>query len=133
MLPSEMVILMSIALSENAGETLINRSIDAMSEYIDKLYESLIKRGYMARNSSNGYKLTPKGGEILLKIKLGKGVMNLYEDFLCQVFGLFEAPGELISQVKDSFGIGVNKHLPGSLVSFQTFFDHPNCLHVIHP
>ena len=67
MLNSEMIILMSIALSENANKTLISRSIDVLSEYIENLYESLIKRGYMRRNHSNGYKLTNKGGETLLK------------------------------------------------------------------
>ena len=67
MLNSEMIILMSIALSENANKTLISRSIDVLSEYIENLYESLIKRGYMKRSHSKGYKLTNKGGETLLE------------------------------------------------------------------
>ncbi|MFC1932432.1 hypothetical protein ACFLXU_02215 [Chloroflexota bacterium] len=65
MFPSEMVILMSIALSEDAGKILISRSMDVMNEYIGNLHESLTKRGYMRRNGSKGYKLTSKGNETL--------------------------------------------------------------------
>jgi len=66
MFPSEMVILMSIALSGDADRTLISRPMDVLNEYIGYLYESLIKRGYMRENGSKGYKLTSKGSETLL-------------------------------------------------------------------
>ena len=65
MFPSEMVILMSIALSGDADRTLISRPMDVLNEYIGYLYESLIKRGYMRENGSKGYKLTSKGNETL--------------------------------------------------------------------
>ena len=67
MFPSEMVILMSIALSGDAGRTLISRPMDVLNEYTGYLYESLIKRGYMERNGSKGYKLTCKGNETLIE------------------------------------------------------------------
>lgn len=66
MFPSEMVILMSIALSDDAGRILIGRPMDVLNEYIGNLYESLIKRGFIRDNGSKGYKLTSKGNETLL-------------------------------------------------------------------
>ena len=66
MFPSEMVILMSIALSDDTGRTLIGRPMDVLNEYISNLYESLIKRGYIRENGPKGYKLTSKGNETLL-------------------------------------------------------------------
>ena len=66
MFPSEMVILLSIALSGGSRRTLISRPMDVMNEYISSLYISLIKRGYLRENGSKGYKLTSKGSEALL-------------------------------------------------------------------
>jgi len=64
--PSEMVILLSIALSSASSKTLISRPMDVMNEYIDYLYTSLVRRGYLRESGSKGYKLTSKGSEALL-------------------------------------------------------------------
>jgi predicted transcriptional regulator len=65
--PSEMVILLSIALSSASDKTLISRPVDGMNEYIGYLYTSLVGRGFLRENGSKRYKLTSKGNEALLK------------------------------------------------------------------
>ena len=67
MFPSEMVILMAIAASGSSGNELITRPIDVASEYVGSLYNSLVWRGYLKRDSSEGYQLTPKGRETLFE------------------------------------------------------------------
>ncbi len=66
MFPSEMVILMAIAVNKDAGKKLLNRPMDVTGEYIGYLYDSLVKRGYLKENNSRGYQLTSKGRESLL-------------------------------------------------------------------
>ena len=66
MFPSEMVILLAIALSGSSGMTLRSRPVDVMNEYIGYLYNSLVRRGYLRKSGSKGYKLTSKGSEALL-------------------------------------------------------------------
>lgn len=67
MFPSEMVILMAIAASKDAGEKLLDRPTDITGEYIGYLYDSLVKRGYLKENSLRGYQLTPAGRKSLLE------------------------------------------------------------------
>jgi len=67
MFPSEMVILMAIAVNKDAGKKLLNRPMDVTGEYIGYLYDSLVKRGYLKENSSRGYQLTTKGREALFE------------------------------------------------------------------
>jgi len=66
MFPSEMVILLSIALSNSSDNTLMNRPMDVMNEYIGYLYTSLVRRGYLKESGSKGYQLTHKGSKALL-------------------------------------------------------------------
>ena len=67
MLPSEMVILMAIAIHRNTSEKLLTRSMDITGEYIGYLYHSLVKRGYLKMCSSSNYKLTTKGREAVFE------------------------------------------------------------------
>ena len=63
MFPSEMVILMAIAVNKDTGKKLLTRPMDVTSEYIGYLYHSLVRRGYLKRLSSASYQLTPIGRE----------------------------------------------------------------------
>ena len=67
MLPSEMIILMAIAINKNTGKKLLTRPMDITSEYIGYLYYSLVKRGYLKRHSSARYQLTPIGREAIFE------------------------------------------------------------------
>ena len=75
MFPGEMVILLSIALSGDSGNSLISRPMDITNEYIGYLYDSLVRRGYLRKTSSTEYQLTSLGQEamhIFLKENRGK-------------------------------------------------------------
>lgn len=65
MFPSEMVILMAIAGSGDAGKRLLSRPMDVAGDYIGYLYSSLVKRGYITGNGTKGYQLTTKGRQVL--------------------------------------------------------------------
>ena len=65
MFPSEMVILMAIAVNKDAGKRLLTRPGDVAGEYIGYLYHSLVKRGYVKGRSLRGYRLTAMGEEVL--------------------------------------------------------------------
>ncbi len=100
MFPSEMVILMAIAVAGDSDKELLSRPMDITGEYIAYLYNSLVRRGYLKRNSSRGYQLTLKGREALreflrknetrvkdtvkalqqLGIEIGQGIDNLQRE-----------------------------------------------------
>ena len=65
MFPSEMAILMAIAVTRDAGKKLLNRPMDVVGIYIGYLYDSLVNRGYLKKGGSKGYQLTSKGKEAL--------------------------------------------------------------------
>ena len=67
MFPSEMVILMAIAAFGSSGNELITCPIDVASQYVNSLYNSLVWRGYLKRDNSEGYQLTSKGRETILE------------------------------------------------------------------
>ena len=67
MFPSEMAILMAIAVTRDSGKKLLTRPMDVVGEYIGYLCESLVKRGYLKRNGSREYQLTPQGREALFE------------------------------------------------------------------
>lgn len=67
MFPSQMVILMAIAVGKHDGRELTTRPMDVLGEYVGYLYESLVSRGYLKGNGSTGYQLTSKGGETLVE------------------------------------------------------------------
>ena len=67
MFPSQMVILMAIAVNRDAGKKLLTRPMDVTSEYIGYLYDSLVNRSYLRGNRSRGYQLTSIGREALLE------------------------------------------------------------------
>ena len=67
MFPSEMAILMAIASTRDSGKKLLTRPMDVVGEYIGYLCESLVKRGYLKRNGSREYRLTPQGRESLFE------------------------------------------------------------------
>jgi len=66
MFPKEMVILLSIAMSNGSDKTLVCRSKDVVDEYITNLYNSLVRRGYLCGSVTEGYKFTSKGNETFL-------------------------------------------------------------------
>ena len=65
MFPSEMAMLMAIAATRDSGKKLLTRPTDVVGEYIGYLYDSLVSRGYLKRDGSKGYQLTPKGREAI--------------------------------------------------------------------
>ena len=65
MFPSEMVILMAIAKAGDSCEKLLSRPMDVVGEYTGYLYNSLVTRGYIQRNSLGGYQLTIRGGQAI--------------------------------------------------------------------
>lgn len=67
MLPSELIILMAIALNKKSGQKLLTRPMDVTGEYIGYLYSSLVNRGYLRGHRSTGYQLTPLGKEAILE------------------------------------------------------------------
>lgn len=83
--PSELVILMAIALASDSGKTLLTRPMDITGEYVSYLYNSLVSRGYIEGNSSRGYQFTSKGRETLFEFlrtnraRLGDAVKTLQQ------------------------------------------------------
>jgi predicted transcriptional regulator len=61
MFPSEMVILMAIAVAREPDKKLLSRPMDVTGEYIGYLCSSLVKRGFLKENRPKGYQLTAKG------------------------------------------------------------------------
>ncbi|MFC1966041.1 hypothetical protein ACFLWI_03745 [Chloroflexota bacterium] len=70
MLPSEMVILMAIGVSRDAGKKLLALPLDGKGEYIGDLYDSLVRRGYIKGSRAKGYRLTSDGMEALFEFLL---------------------------------------------------------------
>ncbi|MFQ6121513.1 MAG: hypothetical protein ACE5LA_00410 [Dehalococcoidales bacterium] len=67
MFPSEMVILMAIAVAGDSSKKLLTRPMDITGEYVGYLYDSLVRRGYLRGNRSRGYALTTMGRETLFE------------------------------------------------------------------
>ena len=69
MLPAEMVILLAIAQANGFGKEALTRPIgDVSDEYITRLYQSLVRRGYLRRTGSREeYQLTTRGAEALIE------------------------------------------------------------------
>ena len=67
MFPTEMVILMAIAVARDSSKKLLTQPMDVTGEYIGYLYDSLVRRGYLKGNRLRGYQLTSKGGEALVE------------------------------------------------------------------
>ena len=65
MFPSEMIILMAIAVTGDSGKRFLTRPMDVTGEYIGYLYNSLVSRGYLTDGGSGKYQLTQKGKEAL--------------------------------------------------------------------
>ena len=67
MFPSEITILMAIASTRDSGKKLLTRPMDVVGEYIGYLYDSLVSRGYLKRDSSRECQLTSQGREVLFE------------------------------------------------------------------
>ena len=68
MLPAEMVILLAIAESSGFGKEALARPMGDMSgEYIARLYQSLVRRGYLKRTCAGEYRFTERGGKALIE------------------------------------------------------------------
>ena len=70
MFPSEMVILMAIAVAGDSGKKLLTRPIDVSGESISHLCNSLVERGYIEGTNASGYQLTWKGMAALVEFLL---------------------------------------------------------------
>ncbi len=68
MLPSEMEIILAIALNKSVGKKLANSSMDVISEYFINVFNSLVSRGYLKGNRVKGYQLTPMGKTTLIRL-----------------------------------------------------------------
>lgn len=55
MFPSEMAILMAIAVARDSDKKLLSRPMDVASECITYLYNMLVRRGDLKGNSLRGY------------------------------------------------------------------------------
>ncbi len=67
MFPGEAAMLMAIAVARDSGKKLLPRPMDVVGGYIGYLYDSLVGCGYIKRDNSGEYQLTPKGREALLE------------------------------------------------------------------
>jgi predicted transcriptional regulator len=68
MLPAEMVILLAMAQANDFGREALARPMgDVSGEYIARLYQSLVQRGYLRRAGVREYRLTERGGEALVE------------------------------------------------------------------
>jgi DNA-binding IclR family transcriptional regulator len=69
MLPAEMVILLAIAQASGFGKEALTRPMgDVSGEYVARLYQSLVGRGYLRRaGSREEYQLTARGAEALIE------------------------------------------------------------------
>ena len=68
MLPAEMVILLAVAQANGFGREALTRPMgDVSGEYIARLYQSLVQRGYLRRASVREYRLTERGGKALIE------------------------------------------------------------------
>lgn len=68
-MPGEMVILMAIEVARSSSKKLLDPA-SATGEYVTHLYDSLVERGYLKKNSFRGYRLTPEGRESLFEFLL---------------------------------------------------------------
>ena len=73
MFPSEMVILMAIEVARDPRKKLLN-PMGLTVEYISGLYDSLVRRGYLKKNSLGGYQLTSEGRESLFEFLLANKI-----------------------------------------------------------
>ena len=67
MFPSEVAVLVAIVSTRDCGKELLSRPVDAVGEYIGYLCDSLVEHGYLKRNGSEEYQVTPQGKKVLLE------------------------------------------------------------------
>ena len=65
MFPSEVAVLMAIVLTRDSGKKLLSRPVDVVGEYIGYLCDSLVEYGYLKRDGSKEYQVTPQGNKVL--------------------------------------------------------------------
>lgn len=66
---SEMVILMATEVARNSSKKLLN-PVGTTSKDTSSLFDSLVRRGYLKKNSLRGYQLTSEGREFLFEFLL---------------------------------------------------------------
>jgi len=67
MFPSEVAVLMAIVSTRDSGKKLLARPVDVVGEYIGYLCDSLVKSGYLKRDGSTEYQVTPQGRKALFE------------------------------------------------------------------
>ena len=61
MFPSEMVVLMAMASTGQSLSMPLGCPVDVSYDYVDYLYKSLVRHGYLKETTSRAYQLTVKG------------------------------------------------------------------------
>ena len=67
MFPSEVAMLVAVAIARDSDKKLLARPMDVVGRYIGYLHDSLVSRGYLKRDNSREYRLTSKGREALFE------------------------------------------------------------------
>ena len=67
MFPSEVAVLMAIVSTRDCGRKLLTRPTDVVGDYIGYLCDSLVEYGYLKRDGSKEYQVTPQGKKVLLE------------------------------------------------------------------
>ena len=67
MFPSEVALLMAIVSTRDSGKKLLSRPVDVVGEYIGYLCDSLVEHGYLKKDGSREYQVTPQGRKALLE------------------------------------------------------------------
>ena len=85
MFPSEVAVLMAIVSTRDCGKKLLSRPADVLGDYIGYLCDSLVEYGYLKRDGSEGYQVTPQGKKVLLeflyqnKVKVEDAIKTLQQ------------------------------------------------------
>lgn len=88
MLPSEIEIILAVALNKNIGKKLVNSSMDVISEYFINIFNSLVSRGYLKGNRVRGYRLTSMSKTTLIRLLQGNEVRAQYALGRLKILGI---------------------------------------------
>ncbi len=67
MLPSEMTKLMALSASSGSDNKLLRSPGGVAGEYVGRLYDSLVRQGYLVEAGPSGYRFTEMGREAFLE------------------------------------------------------------------
>jgi len=117
MLPSEMELMLAIALNKNVGKKLANSPMDVITEYFVNLFNSLLSRGYLKGDRVKGYQLTPIGRAALMKLLQKNEARTQNTIRMLRILGVDYCSGKDKLRQKELPSIGKGKHSLAALVS----------------